>query len=70
MIEHMAERPSWDCLQCGKPWPCDAAREQMTGEMDSTQLRIFMWLTLEQAAAQLPGLPVSEAYDRFLAWTK
>jgi hypothetical protein len=67
--EHFAVRPSWDCGTCEKPWPCDPARERLSAEMDATQLRIFMWLNLEQAAEQLPGLAVDEAFHRFLAWT-
>jgi hypothetical protein len=69
MIEHTAERPSWDCRACEKPWPCDPAREQLAAEMEPTQLRIFMWLNIEEAADQLTDMPAGEMFARFLAWT-
>lgn len=67
--EHVAERPSWDCVACGKPWPCDPARERIKADMpDPTQQRIYLWLHLEEAAEQLPPMPVAEAIERFLSW--
>src|SRR4051794_13841654 len=41
--EHSAERPSWDCRACGRPWPCDPAREHLQSEMDGTVLAVYMW---------------------------
>lgn len=68
--EHIAERPSWHCLIDGKPWPCDAARKALASEMDPVQLAMYAWANLEEAAGDLPGMPVGEAFDRFLAWTR
>lgn len=68
--EHIAERPSWDCLACGKPWPCDPAREQLRTEMDPVQLATYMWSCVEEAAGVLGDLSMSETFDRFLAWTR
>lgn len=68
--EHIAERPSWDCLACAKPWPCDPAREALTDELGLIQRAVFMWGNLEEAAGDMPGMPVAEAFDRFLAWTR
>ena len=68
--EHAAERPSWDCRACGKPWPCDPAREAMLSEMNRVSLAIFMWINLEEAAGDLPACPASELFDRFLNWTQ
>ena len=69
-VEHMAHLPSWDCLACGKPWPCDPAREAMLRDMDATQLAIYVWVCLEEAAEHLPGLPYEEAMDRFMNWSR
>jgi hypothetical protein len=69
-MEHIAERPSWHCRVCGKPWPCDPARARMAAEMDRTQLAIYMWGNLEEATGHLPNMPAAEAFDRFLAWTQ
>jgi hypothetical protein len=38
--------------------------------MGPTPLAMFLWLNLEEAAQDLPDLPVAEAFDRFLAWTR
>ena len=67
--EHLAQRPSWDCLTCGKPWPCDPARGRMAGEMDQVQLAMYAGTLLEHVAADQPGMPAAEMFDRFLAWT-
>jgi hypothetical protein len=68
--EHTAGRPSWDCLACGRPWPCDPAREDLARELDAVQLAMYAWASLEQAVGDLPAMPASEAFDRFLAWTR
>lgn len=69
-VEHLANRRSWDCLACDKPWPCDPARERLAAELGPVQLAVYMWANLEEAAGHLPDLPISEAFDRFLAWTR
>lgn len=68
--EHIAERPSWDCLLCRQPWPCAPARAALAEELDSVQLAIYMWANIEEAAPQLAGMSMSETFDRFLAWTR
>jgi hypothetical protein len=70
MIDHIAERPSWDCVACGKPWPCDPARKALTAEMNRVQLAMYLWGNLEEAVGDVPGMPVAEAYERFIAWTR
>jgi hypothetical protein len=68
--EHLPERPSWDCLSCGKPWPCDPAREELVGRLDRIGLAMYAWDRLEEAAGELPQAPVGELFERFLAWTR
>ena len=67
--EHSAERPSWDCRVCGRPWPCNPARDAMTAEMDRVSLAIFMWINLEDAVCDLLLCPPMELFDRFIGWT-
>jgi hypothetical protein len=66
---HVPGRPSWDCLACGKAWPCDPAREHLAATHTPTQLAMLMWAQLEGAAFDLPGTPVGEMFDRFVKWT-
>lgn len=68
-MDHIQERPSWDCLACGKPWPCDPAREHLAAVLDLVTLRTEMWMRLEEAALELPPGPVVELFERFLKWT-
>ena len=67
---HIAERPSWDCVACGRPWPCDPARAALAAEFDLVGLAMYAWGTLEEAVGDLPDLAVDEAFERFLAWTR
>jgi hypothetical protein len=66
--QHIEVRPSWDCIACEKPWPCDPAREALAAELQPTALRIHMWLRLEVAAGDLPTTPAGELFERFLGW--
>ena len=59
----------WDCLSCGKAWPCDPAREELLATHDAVQLRIAMWDALEEAVHILPPTPATELFERFLYWT-
>jgi hypothetical protein len=68
-VEHVEERPSWDCGACGKPWPCDPAREELAAALSPVTLRTDMWMRLEVAVQDLPPGPPSELFDRFLRWT-
>jgi hypothetical protein len=68
--DHTAERPSWECRACGKPWPCDPAREALVIEMDRVALAIYMWLNLKEAVLDMPRGPASELFERFIRWTR
>jgi hypothetical protein len=67
--EHPPQRPAWECRACGKAWPCDPARGLLTSEMDRIALSVYMWLNLEHAVLELPAMPASELFDRFISWT-
>ena len=67
--DHSPERPSWDCRLCGKAWPCDPAREDLVAALDRVGLAVYMWLNLEDAVMEVPRMPPSELFERFIAWT-
>jgi hypothetical protein len=67
--DHIPHRPSWDCRSCGRPWPCDAARERLTREHSRMELALLMWDQIEEAARDMPQTPASALFDRFLRWT-
>jgi hypothetical protein len=69
VVDHTADRPSWDCRCCGQPWPCDPAREALIAEMDRVQLAIYMWVNLEEAVQDMPKGPADELFERFIKWT-
>jgi hypothetical protein len=68
--EHEPERPTWDCARCGRPWPCDPAREHLASYLGSVALAVYMWERLDEAAGDLHRLPPSELFERFLRWTR
>jgi hypothetical protein len=67
--EHEAERPSWDCAKCGRPWPCDPAREHMMAYLGWVALAVYMWGRLDEAVLDLHNVPAGELFERFLSWT-
>lgn len=70
VTEHVAHRPSWECQQCGKPWPCDPAREAFMATMTPVERAILMWVYLEAAAEEIRGMPLGEIFTRFISWTR
>ena len=68
--EHNPSRPSWNCAACGRPWPCDPAREEMATRYGSSALPIHAAAYLADAADDMPNVPVAELYERFIAWTR
>lgn len=70
ILVHQPERPSWDCLACGQAWPCDPAREELVTALGPVPLAMYAWLTLEQAAGDLPTTPGAELFERFLKRTR
>ena len=68
-LEHVAARPSWDCKNCGQPWPCGPARTQLKATHGRTALTLQMWVYFEAAAHEIPGALALDMFDRFLNWT-
>lgn len=69
---HLPVRSTWDCDTCGRPWPCDAARERLAAEYRGrhTALTILMWQYFEDYARGAGPGPLGEAYERFIGWTR
>lgn len=68
---HEPDRATWDCRRCGAPFPCDPAREALTGSLPAAQLAIHAWELLEAAVFDLVPTtpPAGELFDRFIRWT-
>jgi len=69
ILQHPPQRPSWDCRACGKPWPCDPAREGLAAEMDRISLAVYMWSSLDAACGDMPVCAPPELFERFISWT-
>ena len=67
-MDHVEERASWDCRACGRPWPCDPAREELAAALTPVALRTQMWTRLEVAAQDMPTAPARELFERFISW--
>jgi hypothetical protein len=70
VTDHIAHRPTWDCRQCRKPWPCDPAREAFMATMNRVERAVLMWVYLEAAAEEIRDMPLDEIFARFIRWTR
>lgn len=68
--EHIAERPGWDCRVCGRPWPCDPAREHLAATMNSIELALYVCAHAVDMAGGRPEMTPAELYERLIAWTR
>lgn len=70
-LTHVPARPSWDCSACGRPWPCDPAREELVVQTGGgTALVVAAWGYLEDWVRDRGPGPFSEAFERFILWTR
>lgn len=72
-MEHVPNRPAWDCAVCGKDWPCDPAREELATEHhDDIGVRLAMaaWDYFEAFCFDRPNAPSADLFERFIAWTR
>lgn len=70
-LAHTPKRPDWYCAACLEEWPCDPAREELAERTGGgTTLAIAAWGYLEDwVRDQGPG-PFSDAFERFILWTR
>ncbi len=69
-LDHLPSRPSWDCGGCGRPWPCEPAREYLAATLTPTRLAVYCAANLGAAALDLPSSPPAELHERFLGWVR
>ncbi|WP_436526995.1 hypothetical protein [Actinoplanes sp. HUAS TT8] len=70
--EHLHGRPDWNCLVCGRPWPCSTAQASLLYEYRAfpSLLRIYLSAQMYEALQDMVidgGQPLN-LYERFLAW--
>lgn len=70
--EHLPKRPAWDCDACGRPWPCDPAREILAAAYAGfpAGLSDYLHTMFDLAADDLEtsGGPPPDLWKRFLSW--
>jgi hypothetical protein len=71
--EHLAVRPSWDCLVCSLPWPCVQAKEALLKEFEQfpSVLSIYMSSQMHDAFDDMTahgGHAPPDLYERFCSW--
>lgn len=66
MNNHKPVRPSWDCVECGQPYPCPEALERMAASADPWATSTYLARLFVTAVNDLPHIPVMDLYDRFL----
>ena len=72
---HLRGRPSWDCLACGRPWPCAPAKDRLLSEFrrHPSSLTIYMSSYMGEAMNDLTAhgeSPPPDLYERFLSWVR
>ncbi|KAB1934651.1 flavin reductase [Micromonospora sp. ALFpr18c] len=70
--EHLPRRPQWDCLACGREWPCDPARVRLAEAYGDSRINLAMYVgsLLFVATAELSDADPAELHERFIAWTR
>ncbi|GID98539.1 hypothetical protein ACFQFC_29975 [Amorphoplanes digitatis] len=73
--EHLGARPTWDCLACGRPWPCAYAKDELLAEFHRhpSSLTIYMSSYMCEAMNDLVTqdvAPPPDLYERFLSWVR
>jgi hypothetical protein len=71
-IGHLPARPTWDCLACGRLWPCLTAREDLWDEYAQVPTALCMYLAacFMECCADQPGVSAERLYLRFLGWVQ
>lgn len=68
---HDPVRPWWNCVRCGRPWPCPGARVFLRSAYvdDPVILGVYLSTQLFTAARDLGAVEVTpQLLDRFLTW--
>lgn len=68
-MRHRPVQPTWDCSDCGEPWPCAARREKFLADYVGRrhELRMVLGSWFADALADRP-VTKEELYTRFFSW--
>lgn len=76
MTEHLPHRPTWDCLACERPWPCDPARERLISEFRRHRYSLTAYMAghygsalNDMAGPSAADIP-PDLHERFFSWTR
>ena len=74
-VEHLHDRPAWDCRVCRNPWPCANAKADLLEEFRSfpSVLTIYLSAQMYDALGDLTSHgepPPPDLYERFLSWVR
>lgn len=70
---HDPVRPGWNCVRCGRAWPCPAARVYLRTAYADDLVLLGMYLSTQlfTAAGDLGVKEMTpDLLDRFLSWTR
>ncbi|WP_250027260.1 hypothetical protein [Paractinoplanes maris] len=75
LLDHLNDRPSWDCVACGQPWPCATAQDRLVEEFQAfpSVLTIYMTAQMYDALSDLISqgrIAPADLFERFLAWAR
>jgi hypothetical protein len=74
-IEHLNDRPGWDCRVCGGPWPCANAKANLLAEFEAFPSVLTIYLSgqlcdaIHDLASNDKAVP-PDLYDRFVSWAR
>jgi hypothetical protein len=70
MTGHEPIRPTWRCGTCDEDWPCSPRRAGYLDEYRDARVMLLLALAryFGEAVDDLPEVPASSLYVRFLAW--
>ena len=74
-IEHLIDRPDWNCRVCGLPWPCPRARADLLVEFRAFPSVLTIYLSAQMYDALSDwlanGRPTPpDIYERFVSWAR
>jgi hypothetical protein len=69
---HRPQRPEWSCRHCGEQWPCEPAKDELTGAYAHDRVGLLVYLAglLVHAVQEVDGSPPHALLERFLCWAK
>lgn len=74
MEGHLPKRPTWECGNCGRPWPCAKAQNELSLEYQGNRSSLLLYLALLRWSAfddfAADGATSPEIDDRFFAWLR